>query len=65
MVIALHHPDQTEPCAALRRFLRGIRGRALALFQKSERATGCSAGDWLQIENELAVRNPRWRCGSR
>jgi hypothetical protein len=65
MLITLHPPDEAEACAALRRFLRRILGRALAFFKKRERAAAWSADDWRQIENELVFRDGRWRYESR
>jgi hypothetical protein len=62
MLIALHCPNETEPCAQLRRLLRRVSSRALALFQKRDAAAGCSVNDWLQIENELAFRDQRRPC---
>ena len=60
MLLRLHSPAKAEPCDQLRRFLRRIpRGRTWALLRKREHAAGCSVDDWLQIENELALRNLR------
>jgi len=60
MLIALHRPSQTEPCAALRRLCRRICGRALPLFGARNCAEGCSADDWRQIEDELTFRDLRY-----